>query len=1472
MLKSTAFLPILCLTLICPLKTIAQTDDDFFNIGMQSPNAASLGEYGAIPVGKYTGIPSIKVPLYMVTIGELSVPIELSYHAGGIKADEIASWVGLGWSLNSGGVITRSMKGRPDEADQGYTDVSGKPIFLAHWSAPTEALRDSIIEHNWDTQPDEFFFNVGGQSGKFMFKSDGSVLQFPQSDFDISYANNTFTLIDGAGVKYTFSDTETTTQMGTIIGNPGTYTSSWFLSKIESPKGDHEINFNYSTTTTVLHQYAETQERRYPEDTGEVVCTDKGGQVTSANRVSTGNIYLASIVTDKETLTFHRSLRDDALHPDSPHAKQEYRLDSVSVTVNGSLLEKHLLTYGYYNGPGSTSSRLRLDSIHKEGADGSEAPPHTFEYNTNSLPIGTTFAVDHWGFFNGASTNLGNIPDYVGMGITYTSGADRDPNHNYNQSGILEKITYPSGGFTSLVYETNEYSKVGNTQLSTETVYTEQNETVSTGTSTVVVQSFTLDYAQRIILNYRFDNPSTGFTTAEIALLDSNDNTLFSDKPESPSDDQNQIREYELSSGTYKITAQGDQGQGVTSTNQVIYTDKTEQAVTNRKAGGLRVKQVTRNDGMSGSPDMVTNYKYHIKDSTGVSSGVIIAEPNYYGYTDDGGIQGICSYRFLSSTSFVPLSTTQGSFVGYRQVGEERSDGSGTTWSYFKAPDEVTDKSIGGGGWPHQTVSNDWKRGYLTKEEQYNESGNIQAVTINEYEIVNDTDVLKAIRYRIFEKPRQTSYGGGTRKFLRYEATSQSTAWLKQTRVKKRQYDETGTKFTQTSTSFGYDATATTLQPTTITEKNSDSTEVRVTRTRFAHQEETAMAGLNLLSQPYSVTIEDAAGDVLSKNWTVWSNTITGNNNWNVKKQWGWKGSGISDIDAAQDPDLEAEEVLEVLQYDTHGNPLETKDAAGIKTAYDWSADGTTLVGIFHNATKSQVFAHSFAYDWLTGWTIYDADGQDFDVSIDQGKLKLTNYASASNEELDRVHYDYGSEITGTVVVEFDVQMANSNNWDLIIAVGGNTWNYGNGGTETAVWSAINNESWRHYSGSWNTITSGLEIGKTYAFKMVLNTTLNRVDFYVDGKKWVSNASFRQSSTGIQKVVFGSYGYGTTTTDWYIDNVRMYPEGAQAQSQETDHVFGTPLAIKDASGSTNRFTYDSFGRLKEIYNANGERISRNVYYYSLDGNSSYTTTDPNRVETITYNDPADTTDKTLSLTYLDGLGRDIQSQVRGGTEAILTETRYNERGLPEVASRPIKKTGVSGYVANLMGATFAPDPAVQTTLPLPASSEVENYYDTVAPQDEEDFAYSYTQYEASPLARVEKSTLPGSAHKIGSGKEVETTYGLNTTETFTINGTTWGVNTLSKTVTQDPSGKETIVYTDGWGRTIVSGVNMNPGGDDILNKASSDLVTYFEYDLRGNLVRVEDPRGLATTYTYKPVRTAHLQEAPRPGLQCRLQI
>lgn len=85
-----------------------------------SPTAAAFAKYVDHPVNHHTGTPSISIPLCELSGRGVSVPVSLSYHAGGVKVDEVASNVGLGWSLNAGGVVTRTVMGKADEGPNGF--------------------------------------------------------------------------------------------------------------------------------------------------------------------------------------------------------------------------------------------------------------------------------------------------------------------------------------------------------------------------------------------------------------------------------------------------------------------------------------------------------------------------------------------------------------------------------------------------------------------------------------------------------------------------------------------------------------------------------------------------------------------------------------------------------------------------------------------------------------------------------------------------------------------------------------------------------------------------------------------------------------------------------------------------------------------------------------------------------------------------------------------------------------------------------------------------------------------------------------------------------------------------------------------------------------------------------------------------------------------------------------------------------
>lgn len=125
-----------------------------------SPEAVSLAKFTEIPVSHYTGLPTIGVPLYEVNFEGISIPVGLSYHARGVKVEEIASRVGIGWALNAGGSISRQIRGKNDFAFSTYGYFNGN-FYSTFESNP--GLRQSIFSADAngevDLIPDQFTFN-----------------------------------------------------------------------------------------------------------------------------------------------------------------------------------------------------------------------------------------------------------------------------------------------------------------------------------------------------------------------------------------------------------------------------------------------------------------------------------------------------------------------------------------------------------------------------------------------------------------------------------------------------------------------------------------------------------------------------------------------------------------------------------------------------------------------------------------------------------------------------------------------------------------------------------------------------------------------------------------------------------------------------------------------------------------------------------------------------------------------------------------------------------------------------------------------------------------------------------------------------------------------------------------------------------------------------------------------------------------
>ncbi|MBK9486949.1 MAG: hypothetical protein IPO01_17740 [Chitinophagaceae bacterium] len=214
---------------------------------MPSPNSAALTNLISDNVDLYTGKTNVNLPLYTLKSGSISLPISLQANVNAHRVNEIGSWVGLGWNLNAGGVITRVMKNLPDEfagntistayqmPGWGYLNIkgNGQNVDLSVFNSPNpdiNVLKNIIAKGNWnvksnwqdrgwDLQPDEFYFNFGNYSGKFVFDQDGGINLIPQANLKITPL---FQVINGVnkitafivltedGFKYEFGKTATT--------------------------------------------------------------------------------------------------------------------------------------------------------------------------------------------------------------------------------------------------------------------------------------------------------------------------------------------------------------------------------------------------------------------------------------------------------------------------------------------------------------------------------------------------------------------------------------------------------------------------------------------------------------------------------------------------------------------------------------------------------------------------------------------------------------------------------------------------------------------------------------------------------------------------------------------------------------------------------------------------------------------------------------------------------------------------------------------------------------------------------------------------------------------------------------------------------------------------------------------------------------------------------------------------------------
>ncbi len=475
-----------------------------------TPTAASLGKFGDVPVSYFTGVPQISIPLFTATGKTLELRVSLSYHASGIKVEEIGGWVGAGWALEAGGAITRTVRGIADEQPEGYFNTGHAFYNDANWtSTPSEALVQSIREDKTiDPDPDQFFFNFAGQSGEMVggdTSTNGGLanvyVTIPYRKWRIvpTVGPDPFTgytivtswvITTEDGTKYTFGAPEVHIDWShpwqQTPSDSRPYASVWYLTEIRSPGGDvitlQYANYNTEHHTGMYREQANNISEPIPGDcniAGYLNPTEPNSRVFDLHSQTYAYAKrLASITTAAHTITFIHSLREDARSPlygnyIAGRQQQESRLDTIKVaTPAGVVLRRFAFEYTY---GGPLAGRLTLMNVYEQDSSRVSLPPHSFTYYSGAtLPARVTdrtdyhdpnrtasFALDFWGYYNGANGNTNVIPPGTSANGNSYPGGDLNPNVAYMKAGVLTKITYPTGGFNEFSYEANDYSNGG---------------------------------------------------------------------------------------------------------------------------------------------------------------------------------------------------------------------------------------------------------------------------------------------------------------------------------------------------------------------------------------------------------------------------------------------------------------------------------------------------------------------------------------------------------------------------------------------------------------------------------------------------------------------------------------------------------------------------------------------------------------------------------------------------------------------------------------------------------------------------------------------------------------------------------------------------------------------------------------------------------------------------------------------------
>ena len=935
----------------------------------QSPEVANLGTFGSIPVGMFTGTPDITIPIFEVTAGEYTLPITASYHLANVRPFPTPGPLGLGWSLDAGGFITRNVRGFPDEKKDSQGHAYG---FLGHYSTMASvttrsdfvnaltnvfnAFMDNTERNEYELMSDEYYFSFCGHAGHFYLDSSGEWEVVSDEDIKVEFSLSTntvnlnqleqsgrlstvgwtnknqndrfiigFTLITPDGCRYVFGGLDATDFSIPYYNRGGCnlVATTWHLSRIITPEG-REISFTYKNKNSNGRAIIMCDLRYSPQDIRYGYYDSSNGTLSHGQHNEnlgwkgfTGFLlfptYLEKVTTPNETLRL--SYRRDASYADR-------------------FLQQNAIKALYWNNQNVVYSRF-----------GPFIPGNQF-----------------FMFMDGVN--------YYGTEIERRQNiAARMDDYRLDSLIIISK----RGGSKKVA--SISFNIVGRRKMS----YLHINDSS-------LVQNYEFKYNPgEICYNYPMaETDSWGYSTGERVIISQDPTYLYI-----PSSLEALKRET-LSEIIYPTG-----GKSCFEYELNTYSKRASYSTTHLingsgQAGGLRVSKIV-NRKKGGSIDNIRRFFYceNIADSANTltaSSGILAQLPMHTRniMSTNGNFLAIIKSKDAFS---IPVTADVTPTVGYSSVIEQTlgADGSSQGWvrkrysNFDKDPYGVTHPNTqpiyrlveSDSAQLSPVTSLSYERGRLMCEEYFDAAGNLVRKTSHRYGYTEGTP-LPTIHH---EESLYPTYGGtGTAYLLAGSMINTHVRRFFETSVEDSIITQAGTYSTKESTTYN-----SMKQPKSVTTIGSDSKN-RIETYTYAHEMASAwgspysiMANRHILSPVESVTrtVGSLMKEIEATTYAL--NTL-----------------GIPYVSSRslfQNSERTiGKEQYKILSTDGYGNPIEIMTDSLI-SVIAWSYQGQRMIARMDNVPTGTAAQYR---SWLMGLSIRDPVASDYET-ITQLRASLTD-------------------------------------------------------------------------------------------------------------------------------------------------------------------------------------------------------------------------------------------------------------------------------------------------------------------------------------------------------------------------------------------------------------------------------------------------------------------------------------------------